>query len=137
MTDGRLRYSDVGEGRVAKHDVERPARSRIEVADDVRDHDLRPRAEIGRGEIAPERLHGFGAPLDERGARGATRKRLDPKGAGPREEIEDPRSVELRLDDREEGFPDPIRRGPRTAAARHHERAPLRLTGDDSHQASA
>src|SRR6476660_1522113 len=35
MTQRRLGYPDVGERRVAEHDIERPARARVEVRDHV------------------------------------------------------------------------------------------------------
>src|ERR1700675_2617134 len=89
MTQSGLGYSDVGERRVAEHDVERPARPRIQVSDDVRRDHLGPCAEIGRGEISTERVHSLGAALYEGRARGSARQRLDPKRPRPSEEVED------------------------------------------------
>src|SRR5882762_3233877 len=130
MTERRFCYPDVGEWRVAKHDVERPARVRVEISDDVRHDDLGPRRELGGLEVAAERLHRLGAALDEGRTGGSARQRLDPQCPCPGEEVENPGACELGLEDREEGLSDSIGRRSCAAAARYDQRSSLCLPGD-------
>src|SRR3979411_732557 len=120
MTQCGLGNFDVGERGGAKGDGERAAWPTIEVADDVRGDDVGPTGEPGRREVATERLDGLDPALAERRVRRATRERLDTQRPSAREEIEDPRTFELRLEDREERLADAIGCRPGADAARHH-----------------
>src|SRR5438309_8638758 len=137
MTQRGLSNFDVSERWVAKHDVERAPWPSVEVADDVRRDDVGPTGEPGRREVATERLDRLGPALDERRACRAARQRLDAQRASAREEIEDPRPFELRLEDRKERLADAIGCRAGAAAARHHQGPALRFSGDHPHQASA
>src|SRR5256885_2113687 len=90
MIQGRFRNSDVGERRVAKDEVERSERPGVEVRDDVRHDDVRPCAEISRGEIAAGGLHPLRPPPADRRTRGPTPLRADPKSFLPPREVQDP-----------------------------------------------
>src|SRR2546423_3174389 len=63
MTQRGLGNADVGERWVAEHDLEWTAWPEVEVGDHVRGDDLGSRLEIGRREIAAERLDRLRAAL--------------------------------------------------------------------------
>jgi hypothetical protein len=56
-----------------------------------------------RGDVRLQRVQTGGARLHEVGRAGAARHRLQSQRAGPREEVEDPRSLEIGFQDRQPG----------------------------------
>src|SRR4051794_19704526 len=108
IAQGRLSDRDIGERWVAEDDVESPARPRIQVCDHVRCDDFGSRGEVRRLEIPPERFYRLPAALDERRVNGAARERFDPERPRAGEQVEDPRPLELGLEDRKQRLADPI-----------------------------
>ncbi len=123
--------SDIGERRIAEGNVRthRPG----EEGQGVRADDGRAVGEAGRLEVLPQRRDRPRRLLDERRARSAARQRLDPQGPGAGEQVEDQRVGELRLEDPEQRFADPVGRRAGCPALGHDEPAALGLAGDHPH----
>ena len=72
-------------------------------------HDPRPLAgEPGPGEVGGDDRGRALVALDEGGARGAARERLDPGRPGAREQVQEPGIAQVRLEDGEERLLDPV-----------------------------
>ena len=86
-------------------------------------------------EVALDRADRVGIALDEDGARGAPRERLDPERAGAGEEIEHARVLE-RPHEVEDVLAHAVGRRPRVEAARRAQLVTLAAAGDDPHERS-
>src|SRR4051794_34432222 len=90
----------------------------------------RPRVHAGlrlaqpeRPQVGPDDGHRARVALDQHGAAGAPRQRLDRERSRARIQVEHARAVE-RPEDREQRLADPVRRGPRAAARRRRQPPP-------------
>src|SRR5712692_9889856 len=137
LAERRLEDGDVGERRIAEHEVVRSGRGLLDEREHVGGDDLRALAESDRRDVLPKGVEGRRRSLDERDARRAARERLDAERAGAGEEVESARVGDDRPEDPEERLADPVGRRPRPSPAWRVERAALGASRDDAHYASA